>query len=204
MDTKQRILDCAMALFSKKGFNGVSIREIAKAVGIKESSIYNHYAGKQAIIDEICSRFAQSLAFAHPPLSQVEEMLSNMKPREVFQSFIRSYGGSINPQIAQMAKIVFSEQFHHENVRRIFVGQFVENSARYYSEVLALMIRKGRIRPCNKVLIAHLFNNGQLSLSMQFAQCQTKEESRQIVGRMLESADFLIGMLETEPIDVGQ
>lgn len=204
MDTKQKILECSLALFSEKGFHGVSIREIAKAVGIKESSIYNHYAGKQAIIDEICSRFTQSLAFAHPPLSQVEEMLSRMRPREVFRTFILSYGSGVNPQITRMAKIVFSEQFHQASVRSIFLEQFVANSARYYGEVLSLMMRKGHIRICDGDLIAHLFNNEQLSLSMQFAHCQTKEERKQIAGRMLESADFLIGMLEAEPADADQ
>lgn len=204
VDTKQRILDCSLALFSEKGFRGVSIREIAKAVGIKESSIYNHYAGKQAIIEEICSRFSQSLAFAHPPLARVEEMLAGMRPREVFRAFILSYGGSIDPQMGQMAKIVFSEQFHQETVRRIFLEQFVENSAAYYDQVLSLMMQKGRIRPCDTGLVAHLFNNEQLSLSMQFAQCQTKEERKRIAGRMLESADFLIGALETDWTEQGE
>lgn len=201
MDTKQKILDCSLALFAEKGFRGVSIREIARAVGIKESSIYHHYAGKQAIVDEICARFAQSLAVAQPPLAQVEDLLVRMRPRDVFRTFILSYGGSINPQIAQMAKLVFSEQFHQESVRRIFLEQFVENGAQYYDRVLTRMVQKGRLRPCDTRLVAHLFNNEQLSLSMQFAQCETPEERKQAAGRMMASADFLIGMLETEPMD---
>ena len=36
-------------IFSQKGFNGVSVREIAREVGIRESSIYNHYKNKEAI-----------------------------------------------------------------------------------------------------------------------------------------------------------
>ena len=43
MNTKERIFDVSVDLFSMYGYDGVSIRQIAYEVGIKESSIYNHY-----------------------------------------------------------------------------------------------------------------------------------------------------------------
>ncbi len=52
-DTKQRILDNALELFSAHGYDSVSVGEIAKAVGIKAPSLYNHFPGKQAIFDAI-------------------------------------------------------------------------------------------------------------------------------------------------------
>ena len=52
-DTKKRILDKALELFSAKGYDSVSVGEIAKAVGIKAPSLYNHFPSKQAIFDTI-------------------------------------------------------------------------------------------------------------------------------------------------------
>lgn len=52
-DTKERIVEEAFALFSERGFHAVSVRDIAAAVGIKDASLYNHFAGKQAIFDAI-------------------------------------------------------------------------------------------------------------------------------------------------------
>ena len=52
-DTKQRILDKALELFSTQGYDFVSVGEIAKAVGIKAPSLYNHFPSKQAIFDAI-------------------------------------------------------------------------------------------------------------------------------------------------------
>ena len=46
METKARILWEALELFSSKGYKGVSVRDIAGAVGIRESSLYNHFKGK--------------------------------------------------------------------------------------------------------------------------------------------------------------
>ena len=37
--TKEKIFDVSIDLFSQKGFDAVSVREIAREVGIRESSI---------------------------------------------------------------------------------------------------------------------------------------------------------------------
>ena len=42
-DTRQKILDKALELFSARGYDPVSVGEIAKAVGIKAPSLYNHF-----------------------------------------------------------------------------------------------------------------------------------------------------------------
>ena len=52
-DTKQRILEKSLELFSTKGYDAVSVGEIAKAVGIKAPSLYNHFPSKQAIFGAI-------------------------------------------------------------------------------------------------------------------------------------------------------
>ena len=57
MTTREKILSEALNLFSIKGYDPVSIRDIAAAVGIKESSIYNHFKNKQDIFDSILKEY---------------------------------------------------------------------------------------------------------------------------------------------------
>ena len=52
-NTKQKIIETALTLFSERGYDAVSVGEIAEAVGIKAPSLYNHYPSKQAIFDAI-------------------------------------------------------------------------------------------------------------------------------------------------------
>ena len=63
MDTKQRILDEALTLFSEKGYANVFVADIAERVGIKAPSLYKHYKNKQAIfyaiIEEMNRRFLE-------------------------------------------------------------------------------------------------------------------------------------------------
>ena len=57
-DTKQKILDKALALFSSRGYDAFSVGEIAQAVGIKAPSLYNYFPSKQAIFDALVESVA--------------------------------------------------------------------------------------------------------------------------------------------------
>lgn len=58
-DTKQKIIEKALELFSERGYDSVSVGEIAQAVGIKAPSLYNHYPSKQAIFEAIVASTAE-------------------------------------------------------------------------------------------------------------------------------------------------
>jgi len=51
--THRRLLDEALLLFGQWGFNGVSVREIAKAAGIRASSVYGHLESKEQLLFQL-------------------------------------------------------------------------------------------------------------------------------------------------------
>ena len=51
--TRQAILDAALDLFAEKGFFGTSVRDVATAVGVRESALYNYFPGKEALFDAL-------------------------------------------------------------------------------------------------------------------------------------------------------
>ncbi|MFC9996604.1 TetR/AcrR family transcriptional regulator [Nocardia sp. NPDC127526] len=54
-DTKAALMSAALRLFARNGYAGTSIRSIAREVGLSESVLYAHFAGKQAIFDAVLS-----------------------------------------------------------------------------------------------------------------------------------------------------
>ena len=60
-DTRSALLDVAQERFAIDGFAGTSVRDLATAVGIKESSVYNHFASKQAVLDALLARIDERL-----------------------------------------------------------------------------------------------------------------------------------------------
>ena len=56
-NTKEQILNASLNFFSKHGYSGASIRQIAREVGVRESAIYNHYKSKEEIFNAILLKY---------------------------------------------------------------------------------------------------------------------------------------------------
>ena len=54
--TRKRILDAAIEMFAARGFEACSVRDLAKAVGIKAPGLYSHFPSKEAILSEAMIR----------------------------------------------------------------------------------------------------------------------------------------------------
>ena len=61
---KQEIIAVASRLFNERGYNAVSMRDIAQAMGIKAASLYNHIHGKQEILSTLILEVAQEFTVA--------------------------------------------------------------------------------------------------------------------------------------------
>ena len=58
-NSRQRILECAANLFAEKGFTETSIRKLALEVGMKGSSLYNHFPSKIAILEHMLDDYSR-------------------------------------------------------------------------------------------------------------------------------------------------
>lgn len=62
---RDQILDAAAQMFSEQGYSAASTRRIAEAVGVKQASLYYHFASKQDILAELLAGTVRpSLAFS--------------------------------------------------------------------------------------------------------------------------------------------
>ena len=52
-------MDAAIDLFSESGYDKISMRDIAKVVGINVSSIYNHFPSKNSILEYILEDYTE-------------------------------------------------------------------------------------------------------------------------------------------------
>ena len=54
--SREKILDTAEALFARRGFAGVGLREVALGVGLGKSSLFHHFRGKHQLYFEVLGR----------------------------------------------------------------------------------------------------------------------------------------------------
>ena len=55
--TRRRIMDAALELFAQHGYAGASMRMLARAAGLRESSLYNHFAGKDDLYNALIAQW---------------------------------------------------------------------------------------------------------------------------------------------------
>jgi AcrR family transcriptional regulator len=48
---RERVLQAALALADARGFDAISMRNVARALGVEAMSLYNHVAGKEDVVD---------------------------------------------------------------------------------------------------------------------------------------------------------
>ncbi len=64
--SRDKILDVAEALFARRGFAGVGMREVAAAAGLGKSSLFHHFRGKTElyfnVLERVIARFAERFA----------------------------------------------------------------------------------------------------------------------------------------------
>src|SRR3954451_516999 len=61
IDRRAAILDSALEVFSKRGYNGASIDEIAQAAGISKALIYEHFPSKKDLHVSLLQRHTQEI-----------------------------------------------------------------------------------------------------------------------------------------------
>ncbi len=59
--TKEKISIVALRLFSKKGFKGTTIKDIARRVGITEGAIYRHFTSKDEIVNYLIAKISNDI-----------------------------------------------------------------------------------------------------------------------------------------------
>ncbi|MGM0216922.1 TetR/AcrR family transcriptional regulator [Enterococcus sp. AZ109] len=63
-DTKTMIILAALELFGKKGFSKVSIKEIAKLAEVSQVTIYNNFANKEVLVEEVVAVLMEDISKA--------------------------------------------------------------------------------------------------------------------------------------------
>ena len=146
-DTKQKILDVSLNLFSRKGFSAVSIRDICTQVMIKESSVYYHFKNKQAIFDELLYRFEQ---VATDMMVRLEQSLSAQscsmeKPfyQTVCDTFFESY--FMDDFCNKIMRLLLIEQLGNSEVQKIYDRWMFAEPLKFQKKVFGMLMGIGII-----------------------------------------------------------
>lgn len=152
MTTKERIVDEALTLFSVKGFKGTSVKNIAAAVGIKDSSLYKHFKSKREIFETIVLEMRRRM-------ERISEQ-TGLPDENRFQEAAEFYGNITLEDLQGISREMFLfylqdefasrfwrlsmiEQYQNPDIYEIFRHIFMEESISYQRKLFEVMIAQG-------------------------------------------------------------
>lgn len=146
-ETKEKIMEVSLDLFSRKGYAAVSIRDICRQVGIKESSVYYHFKNKQAIFDEILSRFQEKAAnlMSHFTSAMAGDWhaADDNYYRKVCNYFFEKY--LIDDFCNKVMRLMLMEQFHNEKIKEAYDYWMFTKPLEFQSGIFQMLIDRGML-----------------------------------------------------------
>ncbi|MCL1806069.1 MAG: TetR/AcrR family transcriptional regulator [Oscillospiraceae bacterium] len=150
-DTKQTILDQALELFSTSGYDGVTVADIAAAVGIKAASLYKHYKSKQDIFDSILAKAAEGYQEQAAQLGLDGQNIESDSPRyadmgleTLIQTGISLFLYFLRDQTARkLRRLLTIEQYKNPAASGLFTDQYINAPLAYQGALFKTFIGQG-------------------------------------------------------------
>lgn len=197
--TKERIFDVSLELFAAKGFDGVSVREIARTVGIRESSIYNHYPSKDAIMDSIFAYFQKELVKMRPPEARDPDKINEITP-DIFRERVnRTLDILRTPKMAKIFQISSSEQFRDERAKNIILHALIKEPQQFTETVLKKMVENKSIKPINPKILAVEFQYPLFTLFLEYLLLRSEDSDTSTVEKAIsDHVDYFTDTIRRE------
>lgn len=171
--TKQMILERALEFFTDRGYEGASLEDIARAVGIRKASLYAHYDGKSsiflAVFDDILEEYARTVDALTAPSE--EGALTALE--RIFLSFIEYCHGN--------RKMYFWDRYFYyppECVKECIVPRTLETEQAFLRRIrwwIERGVERGEVRaqPTENLALSYYYLMIGLSMSVRMYDRET-------------------------------
>lgn len=191
-NTKDIIIYQALTLFSEGGYEGVSMRDIAAAVGIKAASLYNHFKSKEdiftSIINEMSKRYEEAVMRMQVPHGEMGEVVKAYMhvteetlieiARQMFLYFLKDDFAS------KFRRMLTIEQFRNTQTGEVFQSFFIDGAINFEKTLFENMMKQDGFIKCDPYIMALHFYSPMFLLLGKYDRLPDKEgEALDILAR---------------------
>jgi AcrR family transcriptional regulator len=121
-DRRDAIIDHALALYAERGYHGVGMRAVARAVGVRESTLYHYFPTKEAIMTAIMDRYVDT------PAAEFFRLLpDSVTARELLAAVAMQFLRSLEePRNQRFLRLMLVEAHHAGEWARHYLERYYE------------------------------------------------------------------------------
>ena len=188
-NTKERILEAALDLFSQNGYYGTSMSDIAGKVGITKAALYKHFLAKEEILEALLQigeeqyqrRFG---SLAHPP--KIPDSVEELKKLSLSQIMYTMH----EPDIVKYRKLFTIEQFHNKKIAEFATMHFVTGLESLYTMIFERMMENGILKKDDPQFLAFEYLT---PITVMIHQCDRLPEwEEEAMGRIRRHMDYFM------------
>jgi len=183
--TKEKILKTALKLFSAKGYKATTVRDIAGAMGVKQSALYNHFKNKEAILETLISDLTSSAIVTL--FDNKESQTLHRQGKSLLMSIASTFKLlSFDGQNEALFKLMMQEIYRNERIREIYHEHFYQENVKKLSGAFFAMMQEEMIYSSDPLLLANEFFAPLFFYQMQVSLLKLDKKSTSSVVSMFE------------------
>lgn len=181
--TKNRVLDEALIMFAENGYKGTNLRDLAAQLGLSKSALYKHYKSKEDIwnclLDRMESYYAQHFG------SEANLPLQPKSCEELLTVTVNMLRFTVNdPKIILTRKLLLTEQFHDERVKKLATKHFLEGTQKIFAKVFERMMTDGLLKKDNPEMLSFIYTAPITSL---VHLCDREPQNQEQIFKKIEN-----------------
>ncbi|MEA3419496.1 MAG: TetR/AcrR family transcriptional regulator [Campylobacterota bacterium] len=199
--TKDKILKTALKLFAEKGYKPTTVRDIAGAVGIKQSALYNHFKNKDEILTTLVNDLTSSAIVTLFENKDTQEL--HKQGKSLLQSIATTFKLiSFDRQNEALFRLLMQEIYKNPAIRDTYNEYFYQENVKKLSTLFFMMMQDEMIKSGDPLLLANEFFSPLFFYQMQVSLLKLDNKSTSSVVTLFEKhVDFFWDTIKIERID---
>ena len=171
MNTKEMILEEALKQFSRKGYDGTSMSDIAEPLGISKAALYKHYKSKQEIFEKIIEEsevkykeVLEKLSVHYPDNSRKKlskndvDVYSDISAEGLCKNVLTFVRFSMNDEYSrQVRRMLTISQFQNRELGEMYTRRYVDAMLDYDEKLFEQLIKSAVIKKGKPKSLAAMF-----------------------------------------------
>ncbi|WP_051920373.1 TetR/AcrR family transcriptional regulator [Thermodesulfobacterium hydrogeniphilum] len=150
-NTKKKIIEAALKLFSKKGYLGATTKEIAREAKVAEVTLFRYFPSKEALFEEVINTYS-----FFPKLKAILSEIQDKNYIEALKIIAQNFLNLLESK-KDLIKIMHSEmQRYPDQIKKIYEN-VIDSTVNLLSDYFKSLQKEGILRDFNTEIVARAF-----------------------------------------------
>ena len=149
-DTRARILQAALKLFARKGYDGTTTKDLANSAKVAEGTLFRYFPNKKAILIEVAT--SGWIEILTDLLTELSEMGSYKAISQVMRRRMLNM-----QENSDLLRVCFIEAQNHSELRERIQSEVIEKMTGVAEAFFETAMEKGIYRQINPKIVAQVF-----------------------------------------------